>query len=221
MLAVTILAVMLAADHGAAVASPRAPAVQQRLGLSLGAEMGIGMSSDPTATKRGLSNVGLELAGLDIKTQLLTILGDHRFPTIITYLRSGYRVGGTRLLRDGRVNDRADLEVRSVPLMLGANIYPAADILFRPYAGPGIGVEIISLTYREETQTVLRDRAVHPTFDAHFGLEFRPHNIISLFAEARYVWGSTRQLAHVPDYTNNDLTITVGIAGSFAPKRRN
>lgn len=211
---------MMLAAGSTAPPSTRPSAVQQRLGLSHGIEIGFGGSSHPTTAKRGISNADLNLLGFDIKAQFSTITGTHRFPSVIAYLRSGYRAGNTTLRRSGLPNEVAELQAKSVPLFIGANIYPFADLLFRAYAGPGIGIEIITLTYRERGQIVLRDRAVHPAFDAHFGLEFRPHNALSIFAEARHVWGSTRELAHTPDYTNNSFTMTIGIAGSFALKRR-
>jgi len=204
----------------AAPPSKRVSAVQRRLGLSHGIEIGFGGGSHPTTVNRGITNSDLNLIGFDIKAQLSTIIGTHRFPSIIAFLRSGYRVGSTTLRRNGQHNEVAEFQAKSVPLFIGANIYPFADLLFRAYAGPGIGIEIITLTYRDRGQIVLRDRAVHPAFDAHVGLEFRPHNALSIFAQARHVWGSTRVLAHTPDYTNNDITMTIGIAGSFALKRR-
>ncbi|HGG57165.1 MAG TPA: hypothetical protein ENK31_05160, partial [Nannocystis exedens] len=115
MLAVTTLAMMLAAGAPAPPGRP-VSAVRRRLGLSHGIEIGFGGGSHPTTAKRGISGAELNLKGFDIKAQLSTIIGSHRFPNIIAFLRSGYRVGSTTLGRKGQINEVAELQARSVPL---------------------------------------------------------------------------------------------------------
>lgn len=163
-----------------------------------------------------------QIRGLDLRWQLFRVARGSRFPRILGYLRSGYEAGRATFEREGgaRTGDAAQLSYMAIPLWLGGNIYVFDEFPLRPYAGLGLGLDVIRLDYDRIDAPRLVDTVVRPGFEVHAGLELRITNYVSLVGEVKQQWSARKRIDGVPDLANQGVTLITGLAIGF-PLRPN
>ncbi|MCA9708731.1 MAG: caspase family protein, partial [Myxococcales bacterium] len=157
------------------------------------------------------------LRGFDLRWQLFRVRANARFPRWLGYFRSGYEAGRARLGRDGglRPNDAVGLSYVAVPLHVGTNFYLFDEFPLRPFAGLGLGLDVIRFEYDRIDAERLVDTVARPAFEVHAGLEVRITNYVSLTGEIRQQWSARKKVAGVPDFANEGVTIVTGVAIGF------
>jgi len=162
--------------------------------------------------------------GVDLRWQLFRVGQGKRFPKVLGYFRSGYEAGRARFDRDGGLNDgdAVGFSYVAVPLYLGGNYYLFDQFPLRPFGGLGFGLDVIRLDYDRIDEPRLLDTVARPGFELHAGLEFRITNYVSLTGEIKQQWSARKKLGGVPDFANEGVTFTTGLAIGFPlrPQRR-
>ncbi len=165
-----------------------------------------------------------QIRGIDLRWQLFRVGEGKRFPKVLGYFRSGYESGRTTFDRDGGllVGQASALSYIAVPLYFGGNYYLFDQFPLRPYGGLGLGLDVIRLDYSRANSTRLLDTVARPGFEFHAGLELRITNYVSLTGEIKQQWSARKKIDGVPDFANEGVTITTGIAIGFPlrPGRR-
>jgi hypothetical protein len=108
----------------------------------------------------------------------------------------------------------------AIPLWLGGNIYVFDEFPLRPYAGLGLGLDVIRLDYDRVDAPRLVETVVRPGFEVHAGLELRITNYVSLVGEVKQQWSARKRIDGVPDLANQGVTLITGLAIGF-PLRPN
>jgi hypothetical protein len=158
-----------------------------------------------------------QVRGLDLRWQYFRVKRGARFPRSLAYFRSGYEAGVATFAREGGAlaGDAAQLSYIAVPLWIGGNIYAFDQFPLRPFAGFGVGLDVIRLDYDRVDAPRLTDTVVRPGFDLHAGLELRITNYVSLTGEIKQQWSARKRISGVPDLANTGVTLTAGIAIGF------
>ncbi|MCB9568894.1 MAG: carboxypeptidase regulatory-like domain-containing protein [Myxococcales bacterium] len=155
--------------------------------------------------------------GIDVRWQTFDV-NRGRFPRTIGYFRSGFARGSTDFHPGGagEVDGQAtSLEVLTVPLFLGGNLYLFRDFPVRPYAGLGFGFDIMRLAFTRRGQPDFVDTSARIGFEIHGGIEVRITNYIALTGEVTQLWSARRRLPGLPDVSNESFTALLGVAGAF------
>ncbi len=160
-----------------------------------------------------------QVRGFDLRWQLFRVSSSprSRFPRAMVYFRSGYEAGRRTFGRSGGLmtGDADTLSYVSVPLFVAGNVYLFERFPLRPYAGLGMGLDIIRLDYMRHNASALVDVVARPGFELHAGLEFRMTNYVSLTGEVKQQWSARKKVAGVPDFANEGVTFITGIAIGF------
>lgn len=162
-----------------------------------------------------------QVRGFDLRWQLFRVETARRFPRFLGYFRSGYEGGRINFSRDGGFlsGDASALSYVSVPLYFAGNIYLFDEFPLRPFAGLGVGLDVIRLDYARVNADRLTDTVVRPGFELHAGLELRLTNYVSLTGEVKQQWSARKKISGVPDFANEGVTFITGVAIGF-PLRR-
>lgn len=158
-----------------------------------------------------------QIRGIDLRWQLFRVGEKARFPRVLGYFRSGYDGGRTGFSREGGflTGDATSLSYVAVPLFVAGNIYLFDEFPLRPYAGLGMGFDVIRLDYSRMNASRLVDTVVRPGFELHAGLEMRITNYVSLIGEVKQQWSARKKLKGVPDFANEGVTFITGVAIGF------
>ncbi|MEZ4380422.1 MAG: carboxypeptidase-like regulatory domain-containing protein [Nannocystaceae bacterium] len=161
------------------------------------------------------------IRGVDVRWQTFD-LDRHHFPRTIGFFRSGFRKGSIDFKEgaEGPVAGQPTaLEVVTVPLFFGGNLYLFRDFPVRPYAGLGFGFDVMRLAYQRADAAAFTDMSLRIGFEVHGGLEVRISNYIAITGEVMQLWSARRRLSDLPDVSNESFTALLGVAGAF-PMRR-
>ncbi len=196
--------------------------------------LGVGLVFAPTAsdgddlsptgnriTTNQLSPWTGAMRGVDLRWQTFTI-DRHHFPRTIGYFRSGFArsSGSFRPGAEGFSQGQpTDLEVLTVPLFLGSNLYLFKDFPVRPYAGLGFGFDIMRLGYDRADAGRYVDVSARIGFEVHAGIEIRIANYLALTGEVMQLWSARRRFDVLPDVSNESFTALIGVTGAFPVRR--
>lgn len=161
------------------------------------------------------------MRGIDLRWQTFDI-DKHHFPRTIGYFRSGFaRSSGTFQpgVEGFSQGQPTELEVLTVPLFLGGNLYMLKDFPVRPYAGMGFGFDIMRLGYERANSERYVDVSARIGFEVHAGIEIRIANYLALTGEVMQLWSARRRFDILPDVSNESFTALVGVAGAFPVRR--
>jgi len=161
------------------------------------------------------------LRGIDLRWQTFD-LDEHHFPRTIGYFRSGFSKGSTHFGADAEgfsTGEPTHLDVLTVPLFFGTNLYFLRDFPVRPYAGLGVGFDIMRLDFERAGSRNYIDTSARIGFEVHAGLEIRIANYLALTGEVMQLWSARRRFDTLPDVSNENFTALIGITGGF-PMRR-
>lgn len=159
------------------------------------------------------------IRGFDLRWQWFSLKRGSRYPRSMVYFRSGYQAGHATFTGQDEDRDPTSLAYVAVPLFFGANFYLFKNFPVRPYAGLGLGLDIVSIRYQREGLGDLRKRGAQIGFELHAGLEARITNYVALTAGIQQQWSSRTRVDHIPDFSNQGLTFITGVAFGF-PFRR-
>lgn len=159
------------------------------------------------------------LRGFDVRLQFYRAKNAWEYPRWIGYFRTGYGAGvasfdphdGARIAK----GDATSLSYVAVPLFFGGSVYAFKHFPIRPYAGAGIGFDVVRLRYTRKDERPLNDASLRFGFELHAGIEARISNVVALTAEVQQLWSVRRRLPGVPDYSNQGLTVMAGVAISI------
>ena len=153
--------------------------------------------------------------GFDFKVQMFETGGSRDYPTVIGYFRTGFTAGrvdvdpGSNDFLPGQVTS---MRYTSVPLFFGGNIYAFGDFPIRPYAGLGMGFDVLRLDYRRNGESRFLDASGRFGFELHAGLEARISNFVAFHAEVMQLWSVRRKVADMPDMSNTGLSVLAGVS---------
>ena len=169
------------------------------------------------------------LRGVDLRWWAFSADGAREYPLAEGYFRSGYTQGVADFLPEDEAvgfepGDPTRLRYLTVPLFVGGNIYPFRRFPLRPFAGAGFGFDILQVRYDRLDRVDRTDVSARIGFELHAGLDLRITNYFSLVGEVRQLWSARRKLDHLPDYSNEGLTIVTSLKFGFplhrGPKAR-
>lgn len=207
---------------------PRSSGAMTWFGLAVGvpvAPMSQGRAMDPdhvtangmrACTSSSHRQLCTAMRGVDVRLQFFTTENEHAFPRVIAYLRSGYETGETAIHPRGS-GGHASGEAKSVaysavPLFFGASIYVVKDFWVRPFAGVGLGVDVLKLRYARQDADAVRDLSARFGMEVHGGIEARITNYLAITAEVRQQWSKRRNPPGVPGFANDELTVIGGLS---------
>lgn len=158
--------------------------------------------------------------GFDLRWQLFSVAADARFPRLVGWFRSGYQAGHASFAAgDADVGfvegNPTALSYVVVPLHVGGHVFLFEDFPVRPYAGLGIGFDVVRLQYTRHQSPRLKTNGALFGFGVHAGLELRLTNYVTLSAEVRQQWTTRKRIDKIPDFSNSGLTFTMGVAAGF------
>ncbi|MBL4688022.1 MAG: caspase family protein [Nannocystaceae bacterium] len=157
--------------------------------------------------------------GFNLRWQFFTVKDEARFPRFTAWVGSGYQGGHASFApgNDGSFapGDPTALSYVVVPLRAGGQIYLFDDFPLRPYAGLGLGLDIVRIRYHREGSSRLSKGGALVGFELHAGLELRITNYVALSAEIQQLWTARKRVDDVPDFSNTGLTFIAGIAAGF------
>lgn len=160
------------------------------------------------------------IRGLDLRWNFFQVGGDERFPRFVWWFRSGYQGGHLDFAPVSGEADFADgnptrMSTLTVPLHFGSQIYVFDDFPLRPYAGLGLGFDVVQARYRRQNEADRIKTTGLFGFELHAGLELRITNYIALNAEVMQLWTTRNRVDRLPDFANTGLTFITGIAAGF------
>jgi len=157
--------------------------------------------------------------GVDLRWQTFTL---HRgkYPRAVGYFRTGTTRGRAEFTpRDPAMGyaplDPTRLDVWTVPLFVGGNVYAFRSFPLRPYGGLGFGFDVLGLDYRRADGSRRTDVSARIGFELHAGVELRLTNYVALTAEIMQLWSARRRLSGLPDFSNEGFTVLTGLAIGF------
>ena len=157
------------------------------------------------------------IRGIDLRWQDFTTRRG-RYPRTIGYFRSGFYRSAAAFgpaaasyLR----GQATEVDVLTVPLFLGGNLYLFRDFPVRPFAGLGFGFDVMRLRYATHGGGAYSDVSARIGFELHAGLEVRITNYIALSAEVMQLWSARRKVADLPDVSNETFSVLLGVTGAF------
>ncbi len=159
------------------------------------------------------------LRGFDVRLQFYRAKDAWEYPRWIGYFRSGYGAGvakfdpreGARIAK----GDATSLAYYAVPLFFGGSVYAFKRFPIRPYAGAGLGFDVVRLHYTRKDARPIDDASLRFGFELHAGIEARISNVVALTAEVQQLWSVRRKLPGVPDFSNTGLTVMAGLSISI------
>lgn len=166
--------------------------------------------------------------GFDLHIEMFQTPGRSLPPRWSVFFRTGYTAGRFAFdPRDAEAGYTAGapeaLAYHTVPLFLGGNAYLFEKFPIRPYGGLGFGFDLLRLQYQRHGADPRTDISARIGFELHAGLEARFSNYVALNVEIRQLWSARRKIEHLPNYSNEGVSLIAGI--SFAipvetPRRR-
>ncbi|MEM6996881.1 MAG: hypothetical protein AAF721_40640 [Myxococcota bacterium] len=156
--------------------------------------------------------------GFDFKLQLFASGGTREYPRFIGYLRSGYSAGRVSVKPRANGSEPGDamaIQYVSAPIFAGANAYAFKTIPVRPYAGMGVGVDLLRLTYDRFEAGDLVDISGRVGLEVHGGVEGRITNFVSLHAEVMQQFSARRRVAGLPDVSPTGLSVLLGVTAAI------
>lgn len=126
-------------------------------------------------------------------------------------VRSGYYRGSQAFIQSGAMAVRA-LDYYRVPLFFGFNGYFPGfeEVPVNPYAGLGVGADLLHLKTDGKTDTSLRIGA-----EVHLGMAFWITENIGIGGEARYTWSDDRDWSAAPKFSLDGLTVSTRLSIAF------
>lgn len=176
---------------------------------------------------------GRSIRGVDVRGWLFEGKDGRDFPRAEGYFRTGLTQGQADFRPVAGEDDLAHddptrLSYFAVPIFLGGNIYLFRRFPVRPYAGAGLGLDVLYLRYEYANNNAMMDRVPDRTdlslrvgFELHAGVEARITNYLSFTAEAQQLWSARRKIGGLPDFSNEGITLigAVRVAFPTGPKR--
>ena len=155
--------------------------------------------------------------GFDVRWQIFESRGRGDYPRWMGYFRTGYEGGTATFAREGGnlSGDATEFNYTAVPLYLAGNIYLFERFPLRPYAGLGLGLDVIRLEYDRTTAARVVDTVARPGFELHAGLEARITNYASIVVGVRQQWSARKKISGIPDFANEGVTFIAGFAAAF------
>ncbi|TPV94393.1 MAG: hypothetical protein B7733_15415 [Myxococcales bacterium FL481] len=160
------------------------------------------------------------IRGGELRWWFFSAKGHSDYPGAEGYFRTGITQGSADFLPQDEdapfaTDEPVRLEYLTVPLFIGGNAYLFDRFPVRPFLGAGAGFDILRVDYTRHERSNLTDVSARIGFELHAGIDARITNYVGIVAEVRQLWSARRKLPHVPDFSNEGLTIVTAIKFGF------